>query len=135
MASQLDDRLDGLDGDDRIDGGNNAGLNAAGNPNADRVFYRSKMADNSICAWQKASFSFSGAVEAGDVLSAILRASGDGLGTQADDHAALQTLLAPAALQPLAASTRFGGRRVQLQRGYRQSDALDLAPLATAVRT
>ena len=73
-------------------------------------------------------------VEAGDVLSAILRASGDGLGTQADDHAALQTLLAPAALQPLAASTRFGGRRVQLQRGYRQTDALDLAPLAHAVR-
>ncbi|WP_137191503.1 exodeoxyribonuclease V subunit alpha [Stenotrophomonas rhizophila] len=73
-------------------------------------------------------------VEAGDVLSAILRASGDGLGTQADDHAALQTLLAPAALQPLAASTQFGGRRVQLQRGYRQTDALDLAPLAHAVR-
>ncbi|WP_411849295.1 exodeoxyribonuclease V subunit alpha [Stenotrophomonas sp. LGBM10] len=73
-------------------------------------------------------------VEAGDVLSAILRASGDGLGTQADDAQALRTLLAPAALQPLAAAMPFAGRRVQLQRGYRQTDALDLAPLAHAVR-
>jgi len=73
-------------------------------------------------------------VEAGDVLSAILRASGDGLGTQADDAQALRALLAPGALQPLAPPRRFGGRRVQLQRGYRQTDALDLAPLAHAVR-
>lgn len=73
-------------------------------------------------------------VEAGDVLSAVLRASGDGLGTQADDAQALRALLAPGALQPLAPPRRFGGRRVQLQRGYRQTDALDLAPLAHAVR-
>lgn len=73
-------------------------------------------------------------VEAGDVLSAILRASGDGLGTQADDAQALRGLLAPPSLQPLAEPIRFGGRRVQLQRGYRQTDALDLAPLAQAVR-
>ncbi|MEN5203509.1 exodeoxyribonuclease V subunit alpha [Stenotrophomonas sp. TWI700] len=73
-------------------------------------------------------------VEAGDVLSAILRASGDGLGTQADDAQALRALLASGALQPLAPPRRFGGRRVQLQRGYRQTDALDLAPLAHAVR-
>jgi len=73
-------------------------------------------------------------VEAGDVLSAILRASGDGLGTQADDAQALRALLAPEALQPLAPPRRFAGRRVQLQRGYRQTDALDLAPLAHAVR-
>jgi exodeoxyribonuclease V alpha subunit len=73
-------------------------------------------------------------VEAGDVLSAILRASGDGLGTQADDAHALQALLAPAVLQPRAPARAFAGRRVQLQRGYRQTDALDLAPLAQAVR-
>jgi exodeoxyribonuclease V alpha subunit len=73
-------------------------------------------------------------VEAGDVLSAILHASGDGLGTQADDAQALRALLAPDALQPLAPPRRFAGRRVQLQRGYRQTDALDLAPLAHAVR-
>ena len=73
-------------------------------------------------------------VEAGDVLSAILRASGDGLGTQADDADDLRVLLAPATLQPLATPTHFSGRRVQLQRGYRQTDALDLAPLAHAVR-
>ncbi|WP_256843582.1 AAA family ATPase, partial [Pseudomonas aeruginosa] len=35
-------------------------------------------------------------VEAGDVLSAILRASGDGIGTRADDALALHGLLAPA---------------------------------------
>ncbi|HEL3778495.1 exodeoxyribonuclease V subunit alpha [Stenotrophomonas forensis] len=73
-------------------------------------------------------------VEAGDVLSAILRASGDGIGTRADDAQALHGLLAPATLQPQAAPRAFAGRRVQLQRGYRQSDALDLAPLAHAVR-
>jgi exodeoxyribonuclease V alpha subunit len=73
-------------------------------------------------------------VEAGDVLSAILRASGDGRGTEADDAQALQRLLAPATLLPEAPATHFGGRRVQLQRGYRQTTALDLAPLAHAVR-
>jgi len=73
-------------------------------------------------------------VEAGDVLSAILRASGDGIGTRADDAQALHGLLAAATLQPQAPPRAFAGRRVQLQRGYRQSDALDLAPLAQAVR-
>ncbi|NEY37205.1 AAA family ATPase, partial [Streptomyces sp. PRKS01-65] len=62
-------------------------------------------------------------VEAGDVLSAILRASGDGIGTRADDAQALRGLLAPSTLQPLAEPNTFAGRRVQLQRGYRQSDA------------
>ncbi|MEG0195129.1 MAG: exodeoxyribonuclease V subunit alpha [Stenotrophomonas sp.] len=73
-------------------------------------------------------------VEAGDVLSAILRASGDGIGTRADDAQALHGLLAPATLQPQASPRAFAGRRVQLQRGYRQSDSLGLAPLADAVR-
>lgn len=73
-------------------------------------------------------------VEAGDVLGAILRASGDGIGTRVDDAQALRGMLAAAALQPPAPVNAFAGRRVQLQRGYRQSDALDLAPLARAVR-
>ncbi|WP_282296982.1 exodeoxyribonuclease V subunit alpha [Stenotrophomonas sp. PS02289] len=73
-------------------------------------------------------------VEAGDVLSAILAASGDGLGVQADDAEALRPLLASVNLAPEQPSRPFRGRRVQLQRGYRQSDALDLAPLAAAVR-
>ncbi len=73
-------------------------------------------------------------VEAGDVLSAILRASGDGQGTRADDARALKPLLAPASLLPEAPPSAFAGRRVQLQRGYRQTATLDLAPLATAVR-
>ncbi len=73
-------------------------------------------------------------VEAGDVLSAILRASGDGQGLHADDASALQPLLAADNLQPVVPALPFAGRRVQLLRGYRQSDALDLAPLAAAVR-
>lgn len=73
-------------------------------------------------------------VEAGDVLGAILQASGDGHGTRADDARALQPLLSAASLQPDAAPRAFAGRRVQLLRGYRQGDALDLAPLASAVR-
>ncbi|WP_442682958.1 exodeoxyribonuclease V subunit alpha [Stenotrophomonas sp. JC08] len=74
-------------------------------------------------------------VEAGDVLSAILRAAGDGAHIAADDAAALQPLLG--ALPAEAVATRanaFAGARVQLQRGYRQSEALQLAPLAAAMR-
>jgi exodeoxyribonuclease V alpha subunit len=74
-------------------------------------------------------------VEAGDVLSAILQASGDGQGVQADDAQALRPLLAAAALQPVVPALPFAGRRVQLMRGYRQSETLDLAPLASAVRS
>src|SRR5690606_14557292 len=50
-------------------------------------------------------------VEAGDVLAGILRAA-----------------------EPRAAGTGFPARHVHLTRGYRQSAALDLAPLAAAVR-
>ncbi len=74
-------------------------------------------------------------VEAGDVLGAILRAAGDGTRIAPDDAQALQGLLdaLPAAsIAPPA--TGFAGTRVQLQRGYRQSEALQLAPLAAAMR-
>jgi exodeoxyribonuclease V alpha subunit len=74
-------------------------------------------------------------VEAGDVLSAILRAAGDGQRISGEDARVLQPLLgevpAPAIEQHANA---FAGARVQLQRGYRQSEALQLAPLATAMR-
>ncbi|MCD9097371.1 exodeoxyribonuclease V subunit alpha [Luteimonas fraxinea] len=137
-------------------------------------------------------------VEAGDVLSGILRAAGDGTGSPIGDEAvsnflfgepawrmsatlaagasptidtrlpvkgdratsavdmdALQAVLsASLAAGPVTDQTRvstprsadhsatlhpsttnyFPGRRIHLQRGYRQSAALDLAPLATAVR-
>ena len=74
-------------------------------------------------------------VEAGDVLSAILRAAGDGQRTAATDADALRPLLGE--LPADAVDTRpadFAGARVQLQRGYRQSEALQLAPLASAMR-
>ncbi|MFL6586568.1 MAG: exodeoxyribonuclease V subunit alpha [Luteimonas sp.] len=110
-------------------------------------------------------------VEAGDVLSGILRAAGDGTDIAADDADALHALLdasdrrpgegrgsATSASRTLGSSNdtsmddqrdallestsrlrgndvaEFPGRRIHLQRGYRQSAALDLAPLATAVR-
>ena len=56
-------------------------------------------------------------VEAGDVLAAIADAA-----TTVENDA------------PVVATQGFGGIRVSLQRAFRQSDALDLAPLAAAVR-
>lgn len=64
-------------------------------------------------------------VEAGDVLSAILRATGDAR--------ALRPLPGDVP-QARRTDSAFAGRRVHLQRGYRQSDTLALAPLAEAVR-
>ncbi|MDR6990308.1 exodeoxyribonuclease V subunit alpha [Luteimonas sp. 3794] len=132
-------------------------------------------------------------VEAGDVLSGILRAAGDGKEIANDDAEIIDLLMHPpvgarSRATPAAAdaaagvshddrrprtggtrsstadraghpetfdrvqetsmdsrlrgndghhfqgATRFPGRRIHLQRGYRQSAALDLAQLATAVR-
>ena len=59
-------------------------------------------------------------VEAGDVLAAICGASGD-LG--AGDGG-----------RPAASAGPLHGHRVHLQRGYRQAESLELAPLAAAIR-
>ena len=75
-------------------------------------------------------------VEAGDVLSGILAAAGDGLHLAADDAGALAPLLGqvePSAIEPDSAPP-FPARHVHLVRGWRQSAGLDLAPLAAAVR-
>ncbi|WP_313317936.1 exodeoxyribonuclease V subunit alpha [Stenotrophomonas sp.] len=74
-------------------------------------------------------------VEAGDVLSAILRAAGDGQRSNAADAEALRTLLGELPAEAIETKpSDFAGARVQLQRGYRQSEALQLAPLANAMR-
>ena len=101
-------------------------------------------------------------VEAGDVLAAILAAAGPGDALRADDAHALQPLLGNTALDrhpraggdpaslalaqpaPDAPDSRVNGRddklpslhghRIHLQRPWRQSDTLHLAPLADAVR-
>jgi len=104
-------------------------------------------------------------VEAGDVLSGILRAAGDGERIAAEDASALQPLLgtpanrhpreqsrhpreggdpasSPPALReeedpgtpPNAGTPTFPARRIHLQRGWRQDESLQLAPLATAIR-
>lgn len=91
-------------------------------------------------------------VEAGDVLAAILAAAGEGDRLASDDAAALFPLLGdlpdrhpgergdPAPLPTETAAPQvhdiaaFAGVRVHLQRGWRQSEALQLAPLAAAVR-
>lgn len=73
-------------------------------------------------------------VDAGDVLAALLRASGDGAGVSAADAQALQPLLGTLETAPAGTGAGFSGRRVHLLRGWRQSAALDLAPLASACR-
>ena len=74
-------------------------------------------------------------VEAGDVLGAILRAAGDGDAVAPADAQALQPLLGEPPAESIAApAPGFAGARVHLHRGYRQSDALQLAPLAAAMR-
>ena len=74
-------------------------------------------------------------VEAGDVLGAILRAAGDGTHITNDDAQALQPLLGELRPETIAETApSFAGTRVHLHRGYRQSDALQLAPLAAAMR-
>src|SRR5690606_34890907 len=75
-------------------------------------------------------------VEAGDVLSGLLAAAGDGMRLAASDAEALQPLLGPVQADAIEAAdaTPFPARHVHLVRGWRQSAALDLAPLAGAVR-
>ena len=85
-------------------------------------------------------------VEAGDVLSGILQATGDGNHLiDADALSPLYPVGAPHGRDALAsvpvstpsgrdASATFPGRHVHLNRGYRQSASLELAPLANAVR-
>lgn len=84
-------------------------------------------------------------VEAGDVLAAILDAAGDGSALADDDAEALQPLLGGTAVPTSPAGGRgraagagegkpFAGRRVHLVRGWRQSESLQLGPLASAVR-
>jgi Ca2+-binding RTX toxin-like protein len=59
-------------GSDTVDGGSNDGLDASGNPNMDRVQFSGAKADYSVKALQTASFTFSGVVEVGDLLSVTL---------------------------------------------------------------
>ena len=77
-------------------------------------------------------------VEAGDVLAAILGAAGEGDAMGRGDADVLRPLLGDAGNTSVFAQeggeARYPGIRVHLQRGWRQSEALDLAPLAAAVR-
>ena len=77
-------------------------------------------------------------VEAGDVLAAILGAAGEGDVMERGDADVLRPLLGDgdktSVLAQEGGEARFPGIRVHLQRGWRQSEALDLAPLAAAVR-
>ena len=72
-------------------------------------------------------------VEAGDVLAAILAAAGAGDALSGSDASALQPLLGTSPVD--ADSSGLHGHRVHLLRGWRQDEALHLAPLAEAVRT
>ena len=74
-------------GDDRVDGGNNTGLDAAGNANIDRVFYSGKQSAYTLSAWEQASFTLSGAIEVGDILSVTV-------GSKKVSYVATSTVLA-----------------------------------------
>lgn len=78
-------------------------------------------------------------VEAGDVLAAILAAAGDGDALSKDDALALQPLLGDALANDAQMHAHpahvLHNTRVHLQRGWRQNEALHLAPLAEAVRS
>ena len=78
-------------------------------------------------------------IEAGDVLAAMSDAAlgdADGVndGLPADLAQALTPLLGEMAVAAATPQPALAGHRVHLQRGYRQADSLDLAPLAAAVR-
>jgi exodeoxyribonuclease V alpha subunit len=72
-------------------------------------------------------------VEAGDVLAAITDAAGEGDALPSRVARALAPLIGPVPEHDDAGV--LAGHRVQLQRGYRQAQSLDLAPLADALRT
>jgi hypothetical protein len=61
-------------GNDSVWGGANEGLDASGNPNVDRMQFSGARADYTVKAMQAASFSVSGTVEVGDVLSVTVGA-------------------------------------------------------------
>lgn len=71
-------------------------------------------------------------VETGDVLAALCDASGDGLGLPSTLARDAQAALGFAVGERTGSSVLV---RVELARSYRQSAALDVAPLAAAVRT
>ena len=80
-------------------------------------------------------------VEAGDVLAAILAAAGPGDALPDEDAEALQSLLGGTALAGHASEgggnarkRPLAGHRIHLTSGWRQSETLDLAPLAAAIR-
>ncbi|NUO77009.1 MAG: exodeoxyribonuclease V subunit alpha [Lysobacter sp.] len=72
-------------------------------------------------------------VEAGDVLAAIVDAAGEDDALPAAIELMLRPLLGAGPVAPADAAP-LAGHRVHLQRGYRQADTLDLAPLAEATR-
>lgn len=61
-------------GNDQIDGGLNTGLNAAGSPNIDRVFYSGKQSSHTLSAWQEARFTLGGTIATDDVLTVTVGA-------------------------------------------------------------
>jgi len=72
-------------------------------------------------------------VEAGDVLAAITDAAGEGDALPPELARALEPLLR--SVPEREDDGILAGHRVQLERGYRQAQSLDLAPLADALRT
>jgi exodeoxyribonuclease V alpha subunit len=72
-------------------------------------------------------------IEAGDVLAAITDAAGDNDAQPAEIARWLESLIGEVAIA-LEVSGPLAGHRVHLDRGYRQAESLQLAPLAAALR-
>ena len=78
-------------GNDTVWGGANDGLDASGNPNLDRVQFTGARADYTVKAMQAASFTVSGTVEVGDVLSVTVGAVAVNFVATSTEMSALKT--------------------------------------------
>jgi Ca2+-binding RTX toxin-like protein len=98
-------------GTDTVVGGANDGLDGAGNPNVDRVIFTGAKADYSIKTLQGASFSVSGVVEVGDVVSIVVGdvtvsyTAATGVDTLAELKTGLDTAIAAAKTAGTLSST------------------------------
>jgi hypothetical protein len=92
-------------GNDTIVGGANSGLDAAGNPNVDRVVFSGAKATYGIHTLQTAGFSISGAVEVGDVVALTVGSVTVSYTATSTDVAALKTGLDAAITDAKAGNT------------------------------
>ena len=92
VGGDLGDTFKPGSGDDTIDGGANTGVGADFKAAVDKVLLSGKQADYALSSVQKASFSFSGAVDAGDKFAVTV--SGATYEQDADGSSTISTIAA-----------------------------------------